>query len=56
MSNINNYIHVGLLDRVVHGVTAVEILKACDDAAMKISTEENSNNGQISLTQVQLVT
>jgi len=28
----------GLLDRVVHGVTAVEILKACDNTNLKISS------------------
>ena len=44
----------GLLDRVVHGVTAVEILKACDDAALKINVEDSSSNTQISLSQVLL--
>ena len=45
-------IAVGLLDRVVHGVTAVEMMKACDEAAHKILIEENPTNPQISISQV----
>ena len=45
-------IPAGLLDRVVHGVTAVEMMKACDEAAHKILIEENPTNPQISISQV----
>lgn len=47
-----NVLVIGLLDRVVHGVTAVEMMKACDEAAHKVLVEENPTNPQISISQV----
>ena len=46
-----HYTYAGHLDRVVHGVTAEEIISACDEKSETTTNLSNLTNPTISITQ-----